>query len=131
MTSILKQHMPDPYKRVARSVGYALLLGHADAWHGLSVIATARLTLKERAAMSWALLRSLPRDNVVDVASAVLPDQTGTPIPPLFNAMDDASHWAANANSEELEAYCLASFNRMAPHRQRAFLDFVQGRVAA
>jgi hypothetical protein len=50
---------------------------------------------------------------------------------PLFNYMDQAAFWADMATPDELDAYALASFNRMAPQRQAAFLGFVQGRAAA
>ena len=60
MIDALSKYMPDAYKRVARMVGYTLLLGaDADNWHGLTVVLTARLTSQERAAMAWAVLRSL------------------------------------------------------------------------
>ncbi|MHA3915696.1 hypothetical protein [Halovulum sp. GXIMD14793] len=132
MTAILKKHMPDAYKRVARMVGYCLLLGEdADNWHGLTVVLTARLTMRQRVAMAWAVLRSLTPEQVVGVAETVLPDGTSAPIAPLFNHMDEAAFWADMAEPEALEAYCLASYNAMPRPRQAAFLDFVQGRQAA
>ena len=132
MSGLLKKHMPDAYKRVARMVGYALLLGEdADNWHGLTVVLTARLTMRQRAAMAWAVLRSLTPDQVVAVAETVLPDGVGAPIAPLFNHMDEAAFWADMAEPEALEAYCLASFNAMPAPRKSAFLEFVQGRAAA
>jgi len=132
MGEALSKYMPDAYKRVARIIGYTLLLGgDADNWHGLTVVLTARLTPQERAAMAWAVLRSLTPDQVVDVAQTVLPKGSSAPIAPLFNHMDEAAFWADMAEPEELDAYCLASFNRMAPARQAAFLGYVQERVAA
>jgi hypothetical protein len=53
------------------------------------------------------------------------------PLPPLVNYMNEASFWADRAAPTELDAYCLATFNRMAPDRQAAFLDFIQRRAAA
>jgi hypothetical protein len=46
MSNTLSKYMPDAYKRVARTVGYS----DADAWHGLTVVLTARLTPQERVA---------------------------------------------------------------------------------
>ena len=132
MSTILKKHMPEPIKRVARMVGYCLLAGEsADNWHGLSVVLSARTTLQQRVAMAWAVLRSLPPETVNDVASTVLPDRTSPPIPPFLGHMDEAAFWADMAEPEALDAYCLASFNRMSPGRQAAFLDFVQVRAVA
>ena len=132
MTAILKKHMPDAYKRVARIVGYCLLLGDdADNWHGLTDVLTARLTMRQRAAMAWAVLRSLPPETVMDVANTVLPERMCPPIAPLFSYMDEAAFWSDMAEPEALEAYCLASFKAMTGPRQAAFLEFVQGRRAA
>ena len=131
MSKTLSKYMPDAYKRVARTVGYSLHLADADAWHGLTVVLTARLTQKERAAMAWAVLRSLTPDQVVAVAETVLPEGSSTPIAPLFNHMDEAAFWADMAEPEALEAYCLASFNAMPASRKSAFLEFVQGRAVA
>ncbi|UWR39229.1 hypothetical protein [Sulfitobacter sp. W074] len=131
MSKTLSKYMPDAYKRVARTVGYSLLLTDADAWHGLTVVLTARLTPQERAAMAWAVLRSLTPEQVVDVAQAVLLKGVGAPIAPLINHMDEAAFWADMAAPDEREAYCLASFKAMPYERQAAFLDFVQGRLAA
>lgn len=132
MSKTLSKCMPDTCKRVARMVGYALLLGEdADNWHGLTVVLTARLTMRQRAAMAWAVLRSLSPEQVVAVAETVLPGGTSAPIAPLFNHMDEAAFWADMAEPEALEAYCLASFNAMPAQRRAAFLDHVQGRQAA
>ncbi|MGR3562949.1 MAG: hypothetical protein ACU0FH_16760 [Heliomarina sp.] len=53
------------------------------------------------------------------------------PIAPLFNHIDEAGFWAMSAQPEEIEAYCLATFNAMPVARQRAFLEYAQGRQAA
>ncbi len=72
MTSFLSQHMSDAHKRVTRTVGTTLVLGTADHWHGLTVVLSVRLSREERLAMAWAVLRSMPPEQVVDVANAVL-----------------------------------------------------------
>lgn len=131
MSAILKKHMPDAYRRVARTVGYALLLGDIHSLHGLTVVLTSRLTARERVSMAWAVLRSLTHDQMVSVTETVLPDDNARPVAPLFNHMDEAAFWADMADPDALDAYALASFNRMAPARQAAFLDFVHRRAAA
>ena len=131
MTAILKKHMPDAYKRVARMVGYCLLLGDdADNWHGLTDVLTERLTMRQRAAMAWAVLRSLPPETVADVANTVLPQGAGMPIAPFIDPVDEASFWADMATPDELDAYAVAIFNAMSGGKRRAFLDFA-GRAAA
>lgn len=73
MTAILKKHMPDAYKRVARMVGYCLLLGDdADNWHGLSVVLAARLEPHQRAALAYAALKALDHDTACLTADMAL-----------------------------------------------------------
>lgn len=131
MTSTLKQHMPERYKRAARALGFSLLLDTADTWHSLTVVLTARLSRVERVALAWSVLRSLTPDEIAATVESVLPDSTPAPMVPLYGYMDEAAFWADMAEPEALEAYCLASFDRMAPARQSAFLNHVMGRAAA
>jgi hypothetical protein len=123
-------HMRPAYQSVAKSIGYALTLEHPDAWQGLPVILRARLDERERGMMAYTSLRAMDADNAAAVAGAFL-GGAGMPGAPLFNHMDEAAFWADMAEADELDAYCLASFNRMAPARQTAFLNFIQRRAAA
>jgi hypothetical protein len=127
----ISQHIPEPIKRVSRSIGYALWLGGVNPWHGVSVVLTSTASGDQRKALAWAVLRSLTPDQIVAVVETVLPEGSSVPIAPLFNHMDEAAFWADMAEPDALEAYCLASFNAMLRPRQVAFLDFVQGRKAA
>lgn len=131
MTGYLKKYMPDSIKRVAKVIGYALLLDDDNSWHGVSVVLTASCSTQQRLALSWAVLRSLTPEDIGKVVESVLPQGVGQPIAPLFNHMDEAAFWADMAEQDELAAYCLASFNAMPRDRQTAFLEFVQGRAAA
>jgi hypothetical protein len=123
-------HMRPGYQSVAKSIGYALTLEHPDAWQGLPVILRARLDERERGMMAYTSLRAMDADNAAAVARAFL-GGSGMPGAPLFNHMDEAAFWADMAEPAELDAYALASFNRMAPARQTAFLNFIQRRAAA
>ena len=97
-----------------------------------TAVTLLRLDDAERVGMAYAALRSLNPDHVEDTIGAALGGSgVGVPQAPLFNHMDQAVFWADMAEADELDAYCLASFNRMAPPRQSAFLGFVQGRAAA
>lgn len=60
MSATLKKHLPDPIKRAARALGYALMIHSADGWHGFTVVLAARLSTDQRAALAWSALRSLP-----------------------------------------------------------------------
>ncbi|MEG3663074.1 hypothetical protein [Celeribacter halophilus] len=127
----VSQNIPDNIKRAARSVGYALWLDSEDEWCGLPVILRARLDERQRAALAFMALKSLDRDKAMQTAEAALHTGAGSPQAPLFGVMDQAAFWADMAEPEELEAYCLASFNAMQRPRQAAFLDFVRGRAVA
>ncbi len=118
------------HERVVRMLGYCLTLGTAEAWAGFSLVAAVRLDATERAALGFATLNSLDADQARMTAAAAL-DAAGAPLPAFLGHMDEAQFWASLASPAELEAYCLASFRRMAPARQAAFLRFVQGRAAA
>jgi len=116
---------------VSRSLGYCLQLDDLDAWLGFATILRARLNVRERVALAYIALRALPKGHAHSAAEAAIAVGAGQPIAPLFNYMDEAAFWADMAAPDEREAYCLASFKAMPYERQAAFLDFVQGRLAA
>ncbi len=122
--------MKPAHKRMSRMLGYCLTLGTAEAWAGFSLAAAVRLDATERAALGFATLNSLDAEQARMTAAASL-GAAGEPLPPFLGAMDEARDWAAWATPTELDAYCLAAFQRMAPDRQAAFLRFVQRRAAA
>jgi len=120
------------HKAAVRSLGYALTLGDFDAWDGTSAVWAARLTLQERAALAFSALRSMEAEEAEMTACAALyGSDAGPPVAALCGVMDEAIFWADRASTAELDAYCLASFNRMTMPRQSAFLSFVQRRAAA
>lgn len=106
-------------------LGYALTLGDADAWAEFATIARARLTAEERAALAWAVLRSMDTpDQAEMVTEAVLKfaDQ-----PPMRNerAVDDARWWASCASLQERKAYALAAYEALSPRDQMAFRNHI------
>lgn len=128
----MSEFIKPAHKSVARSIGYVLTTGDSDGWNKFTAIALLRLDDAERMVMAYAALRSLHPDHVEATLGAALGGSgVGMPQAPLFNHMDEAVFWADMATPDEVGAYCLASFNRMAPQRQSAFLGFVQGRAAA
>ena len=139
MTDTLEPMHP-AHQSVARAICYALTLEHSDAWAGLPVILRARLDERERGALAYVALRAMDAENAAQVAGAFIASGklchlntggAGMPGAPLFSHMDQAAFWADLAAPAELDAYCLASFNRMAPARQAAFLNYIQRRAAA
>jgi hypothetical protein len=127
----ISAHIPDNIKRVSRSLGFALWLEGTDDWLGFSLILRVRLTARQRAALAYAALLSQDDEDARLTAETALSEGAGQPMAPLFNHMDESAFWADMATPDELDAYALASFSRMAPQRQADFLGFVQGRAAA
>lgn len=123
--SAISLYAKTAHKKAAKLLGYALVLGTYGGWEGASAVWQARLTEAERAALAWAALRSLDRDNAMLVAETVL-GGAGAPDAPLFSEMDQAAFWADMASENELKAYALACFNRMSPGDQCAFLEHVR-----
>ena len=119
------------HKQAARMLSYALTLGDHDAWFAASAIWTARLDAPERAALAFSALKSLDYYDALLTAESVLMRGAGMPIAPLFNYMDEATFWADMSEPDELDAVCLAGFNRMQPDRQSAFNDHINRREAA
>lgn len=90
------------------------------------------LSKLRRVTLAFAILNTLDRnDRAAIVSHCQETDAVGSPLPTFWKPMPDANFWADLATKPELEAYALASFNRMSPRRQSAFLEFVQGRAAA
>ena len=112
-------------------MGFALTLNNSDGWEALGLIVKEYLDEKQRAALAFSVLQYLHEDNILAVAEAALPENTPPPIAPFVNQMDEASFWADVASEKALEAYCLASFNRMSNKRKSDFLNFVTQKVAA
>lgn len=96
----------------------------------MAIVLAARLTVQERQLLAYAVNLSLEPE-YADGAFCAAHVLAGPPISYLFSVMEEAAFWADMAAPEELDAYCLASFERMAPERQTAFLEYVQGRTAA
>ncbi|WP_306112802.1 MULTISPECIES: hypothetical protein [unclassified Roseovarius] len=123
------QYLSDANKRAVRCMAFALTIGGHDAWEGASAVWSARLTDEERAALSFAALKSLDPDQAAMVVEAVFPTG-GTPMPPLLSSADEAAHWASWAEYPDIKACTLAGFNRLSANDQSAFLNHVQRRAA-
>ena len=123
------KYIADGHKRAASSMAYALTLGGYDAWEATSAIWAMRLAEEERAALSFAALKSLDPDQAAMVVEAVFPGGD-TPLPPLWSPADEAAHWASWASYPDIKACALAGFNHLTATDQSAFLSHVIGRVA-
>jgi hypothetical protein len=111
-------------------LGYCLTLDTPDDWTGFAVVAAARLTPKERAALAFAALASLDDDQAEATAAAVI-RYMGAPLPAFLGGMDEARWWARGASRSELKAFAWATFEAMHPRDRSAFLSHVTARAAA
>lgn len=81
--------------------------------------------------LSAAIVACHPDDREGLLEAALDHLRAGQPVPPFTGVMAEAALWADWASPAELKAYCLATYTRMRPADQRAFLGFVKGRAAA
>ena len=118
----------EPHDSLLPVLGRALGTYDRDLWLAVESAMTAECSPEQRACIAFVTLRSLDHELATEVFESIF---VGAPIPALFGVMDEAAFWADMAAPAELDAYCLACFNRMKPSRQADFLGFVQGRAAA
>ena len=108
------------HKLMSRMLGYCLTLDTAEAWSGFRIIAAARLSETERAALAFSALNSLDPDHAEMTAVASF-GSAGMPPPPFLGGMDEARFWSSYASRSELKAYALAAYEAMSPADQMAF----------
>jgi hypothetical protein len=78
------------------------------------------LSLQERIGLAYAALSSLSREEAEQVAATVV-NPAGSPLPSVFNAMQDARHWASMASRDELKAHALAAYEQLNKADQMSF----------
>ncbi|WP_124254500.1 hypothetical protein [Cereibacter sphaeroides] len=118
--SFLSSNMSPKHKRMARMLGYCLVLDDVEAWTAFGVVACAKLAERERLSLAVAALATLPDDRIIEAASFCL-GPTGAPLPPFLGGMDEARFWASCATRAELKAHALAAFEAMSPKDRLAF----------
>lgn len=88
--------------------------------------------LRTASALACAVAACDPDDRVPFLERLLEELRPGWPqVPFLCGVMEEAGFWADMASRVELKAYCLASYRRMTPADQAAFLGYVQQREAA
>ncbi len=117
--------------RLAMRATYHAIDAQDDTvWPRLSLMWRRCLSPDVRAKLALLALDACEEDHAQNIAGHVLSGSVA-PVAPFLSPMDEAAFWADLATPDELDAYCLASFNRMSGRRQADFLGFVQGRAAA
>ena len=125
--------MDAAHRRVGRYLSIALILGDPEHWLHLKTILRGLLTTRERAALTFAAMRSLGEAYRLKVAINAIPEwaEFGSPLPTFLDVANDARWWAENASPKEIEAYLLAYFNALQRHRHIEFGQYIQTRIAA
>lgn len=90
-----------------------------------------RLRLEHARTLAFAIGQCDPRDACHIMASALDDLSMGMPGAPLFSFMEHANWWADWASEPELKAYLLASWTRLSPRAQSAFLSYIERGAAA
>ena len=122
--STFSKLMKRPHLGATRMLGYALTMHDYETWEAASAVWQARLTPEECAALAWAALRSLDRDNAVEVARRFW--RRGRTASPNVSPTDEAAWWAGIASPDEIDAYAVATFNALSPAKRRHFIDFAR-----
>ena len=114
-------------------LGYALTLeDDPEAWSGLSTVLRVRLSGFERSCLLMAVVASMEAEDVEYVLGEVRKRQgIGVPLPPLFDASDEACWWADHASPEERQAVLVAAFLSLPLRDRDAFLASASRRDAA
>ena len=112
----------DRHRRVLRALEGVLIDGTSRAWHGMTLVLMARLSVPERASLAFASLQALPPEIGQMTAEAALADGMAAPLPPLFDAMDHARDWVAYTSPAMRDAIAAACYEAMPPDRRAAFL---------
>ncbi|MBC9245151.1 hypothetical protein H4P12_00115 [Paracoccus sp. 11-3] len=88
-----------------------------------------------REALAHALISAVidcdPDDRLPFIEAVYEGLRAGQPVPLFGRLMAEANFWANLASRAERKAYCAASFARLSPADQAAFLSFAERQVAA
>ena len=123
----------DRHRRACRMLGFALTLeDDPDAWGGLSTVFQVRLSGFERSCILASVIGSTDTEYLDFVLEHMRARQIiGMPLPPLFDAADEASWWVDHASSEERQAVLVAAFLSLPLRDRSAFLASATRRDAA
>lgn len=116
-------------KVVARSVGFVLTLGEEADWHGLTIV-LLRLPDEQRAALSFACLKSLSFQQIEDVVNAAT-ENSYSPTTPLFNVVDEALSWVTWVPEEVLEIFGFIILKALSDHTRRKLIEATESRGAS
>ena len=134
--SSIRKYASAAHRKIAKVIGLALIANDSHAWLQVKLLLRVHLSAQERAALAFAAMSSLEKDQRAAVARSTIPNnQIGAPLPTLLPTLDDlqndAEWWAINATNDERLVYLMACFNALDDQKQRAFKQHIQTREAA
>ena len=130
--SSIRKYASAAHRKIAKVIGLALIANDSHAWLQVKLLLRVYLSAQERAALAFASMSSLDKDQRAAVARSTIPNsQIGAPLPTLDDLQVDAGWWAGNATNDELQVYLMACFNALDDQKQRAFAKHIQTREAA
>ncbi len=116
-----------------RTLEYALTLDQSEAWLATSTVWFARLSEKERAAVVFAFMRTLPADTAGAIIDHLFYVDEGPsdsyPVPALAEVWEEAQLWASCCDVKALKAYSAAGFKQLPTDLQHRFLRWAEGEV--
>ena len=121
------------HDRVCKSLGYSLTREDDPiAWSGLSTVLQVRVSDFDRSCILMSLIASMDAEDAEYVLEEVQRRQgIGMPLPPLFDASDEASWWADHASHAERKAVLVAAYLSLPLRDRDAFLASANRRDAA
>lgn len=124
------QNILDRHKRAARMLGFALAADSPDTWQCFATVMMARLSVRERGAVTMMMCLTLPDEDLSAIVERV-GRGAGMPSAPFSDIMGEAALWASSATTRELRAYLVTAFKALPKAERREFLDFAGRKVAA
>jgi len=129
----LLAEMDAAHRRIGRYVSIALILGDPENWLHLKTIFRGFLTTRERAALAFAVMRSLNEDDRMKVAINAMPEcaEFGSLVPTFLDIADDARWSVTNISIQERKTYLMACLNHLSEVDRRNLTNHLTGRSAA
>jgi hypothetical protein len=123
MNPHLHRAMPGDYLAVAKMLALTLHVGRGydlEPYRSFAFVLRTRLTPGERQALAWAALTACDDAEAEGVATDVLGNEIGAPLPTFLDVDEEAEAWASFASTRELRAYAAACQARLAFSRRAA-----------
>lgn len=122
--------MRPPDELATDAIAHGFASHTSAAWSAAVPVLLDSLDCERRMALAIAAMAACDPDDLDEIVTAIS-SGAGSPVPPFEAVMSEAMFWADLASRDELKAYAVATFLRMQPRDQSAFLTWTQRRAAA